>query len=215
MWSGPRPSNSRIPSPSRTRTQVQHHDVEQPPSGAPDAPRWRPSPTRTCRPPRHEPGRRSTLPTPPTRRCVDPSRMPTWIYATSRGAARDVAGSAVEHGLDLELDRDLVADDHAAGLHRGVEVHAEVGPADDAGGGEAVADPAEGVGPEAVDLEREGHALGDALEGDLAVEHVVVAVDPHAGRAVGHGGVLVGLEEVGRADVVVTVDVAGVDRRQV
>ena len=59
-----------------------------------------------------------------------------------------------EHGLDLELDGDLVADDDAAAVHRHVDVHAELLAGDLGLGGEAGARAAVGVRAEAVELER-------------------------------------------------------------
>src|SRR5205807_7134481 len=120
----------------------------------------------------------------------------------------------VEDGLDLEDDLDAVADDDAAGLEHGVEVDAEVAALDLAGGGEAAARPAEGIRPEAARLQVERDRLRDALERQLAVQQVVVTVGPDASGAEVHRLVLLGVEEVGGAQVVVAVGVARSDRGQ-
>src|SRR5207237_1138234 len=78
----------------------------------------------------------------------------------------------------------------------------------DAEGGEAGAGAGGGVGgervgAEAADLQLQRDGTGDSFEGEVAVDDVVVAVTADAGGAVRHGGVLVDLEEVRRADVVV------------
>src|SRR5205814_7293674 len=122
--------------------------------------------------------------------------------------------SGLEHGLDLELDGHLVADDDAAALDGGVPADAEVAPADLRSGGEAGPGAAVGVGPEPVQLQRQRDVPGHALEGELAVHDVVVAVPAHAGRAVGHRGVVLDVEEVGRPDVRVALLLAGHDRVQ-
>src|SRR5690242_9532202 len=71
------------------------------------------------------------------------------------GSSSAVSGGA-EDGLDLELHRDLVADDHAAAVHRHLDVDAELRAGDLRLGGEAGAGAAVGVGAEAVELERQG-----------------------------------------------------------
>src|SRR5262249_59489388 len=101
-----------------------------------------------------------------------------------------------------------------AALDGGVPVDAEVAPVDLRGGGEAAPGAAVGVGPEPVQLQRERDVPGHALEGELAVHDVAVAVRAYAGRAVGHRGVVLDVEEVGRADVRVTLLLAGDDRVQ-
>src|SRR5205814_2207118 len=82
-------------------------------------------------------------------------------------------------------------------------------------GGEAGTRPAVGILAEATELESQRHRLRHALERELAVEEVVVAVVPDAGGAEGHHLVGIDVEEVGAADVVVTIRVAGVDRAEV
>src|SRR6478609_11381872 len=95
--------------------------------------------------------------------------MPRGPRAEARSPRRRSFGSGgAEHGLDLELDGDLVADDDAAAVHRHVDVDAE-GLAGDLGlGREAGARAAVGVRTEAVELQLEGDGLGDALDGEVA-----------------------------------------------
>src|SRR5665213_2399229 len=93
----------------------------------------------------------------------------------------------LEHGLDLEMNRDLVSHDDAASLERGLEVDAEVASVDLRVGTETGTGAAEGVGTEAVGLKAKWDGLGYALQGEVAVEHKVVAVLPNTGRLVGHG----------------------------
>src|SRR3954465_797799 len=89
--------------------------------------------------------------------------------ARGGGQGGPYSGGA-EHGLDLELDGDLVADDDAAAVHRHVDVDA-VGLAGDLGlGGEACARAAVGVRTEAVELQLQGDRLGDALDREVALD---------------------------------------------
>ena len=125
-----------------------------------------------------------------------------------------VSGRA-QHGLDLEVDRDLVADDHAAAVERHRDVDAEVGAVDRGAGREARAGAAEGVRAEALGREGERHRPGHALDRELAVQQQVAVVDAHGVRGEGPGGVVGDVEEVGRADVVVALLVVGVDGRGV
>src|SRR2546429_8241197 len=122
-----------------------------------------------------------------------------------------------EDALDLDGDRDLLADDDAAGGagDRAVVADAEVVPVDLAAGGKARPDAAEGVRAEAVDLELQRDGPGDAADGELAVEEEVVTVRADAGGAERHRRVRLDLEEVGAADVVVPVGLTGVHRAQV
>src|SRR3954469_15857643 len=113
------------------------------------------------------------------------------------GVARRHDSGGAEHGLDLELDGDLVADDDAAAVHRHVDVD-PVGLAGDLGlGGEGGARAAVGVRAEAVELQLEGDGLGDALDGEVALDGPVGAVSADAGGAEGHLGVVAHVEEVG------------------
>src|SRR5215467_309367 len=88
------------------------------------------------------------------------------------------SGRLVEDGLGLDVDGDLVADHDAAALDGRVPADAEVVPVDDAGGGEARPRAAPRVGGEAAQLDLEGERLGDAADGQLAVDLEVVAVRP-------------------------------------
>ena len=83
-------------------------------------------------------------------------------------------------------------------------------------GGEAGARAAVGVRAEAVELQLQGDRLGVALDGQLAVdEPVAVVLEADAGGAEGHVRVVLDVEEVGGADVRVTLLLTGVDRAQV
>src|SRR6185312_16697405 len=76
--------------------------------------------------------------------------------------------------LDLQGDLDLLAHDDPAAVERHRDVDAEVAAVDRGGGREAGAGAAVGVRAEAVDLEGEGDRPGHALDGQLAVERVLV-----------------------------------------
>src|SRR5260370_612082 len=121
-------------------------------------------------------------------------------------------GSGGQDGLDLQVEGDLVSDHHAAVLHGGVEVDVEVAPVELASTGEPGPGAAERVGAEAVQLQDQRHAPGDALEREIAVEHVIAVLEPCASRAVGHRRVGLDLEEVGGPDVLSTL-LAGVPDR--
>src|SRR5215469_96258 len=75
-------------------------------------------------------------------------------------------------GLDLEVQLNLVGKHDAAIGHRGVEADVEVTPVDLAGRGKACPVAAIRVRTEAVELQPERHVPGDALERQVAVEHV-------------------------------------------
>ena len=85
-------------------------------------------------------------------------------------AAGGLCGGLAEDGLDLEGDRDLVAYDDAATVHRQADVDAEVRAVDLGAGGEAGALAAVRVGGEAVELEVQRDVLGDAVQRQVAVE---------------------------------------------
>src|ERR1700691_2714260 len=121
----------------------------------------------------------------------------------------------VEHAFDLQGDRDLLADSHAAAGNRAVVADAPVIPVDLGGGGEARAGAAVGVGSEAVDLKLQRDRLGGAADGEVTVEQEVAAVATDAGGVEGHRGVGLDFEEVGTADVIVAVRRAGVHRAEV
>src|SRR5205085_4136481 len=114
--------------------------------------------------------------------------------------------------LDLDGELDLVADHDAAGLHRHGDVDAEVAAVDLGGGGEAGPGVAPGVAAGAVELQVEVHRPGHAVEGELTLDQVAVALGTDRGGDVLRLRVLLDLEEVGRAQVVVAAGVTGVDR---
>src|SRR6266581_4368601 len=84
-----------------------------------------------------------------------------------------------------------------------------------AGGGEACPGAAEGVRTEAVHLKLQGDEPGDTADRELAVKQEVVPVGADIGGAERHRRVRLDLEEVGAADVVVSVRLAGIHRAQV
>src|SRR6478672_10520363 len=120
--------------------------------------------------------------------------------------------SGVLDGRDVELELDLLADEHAAGLERGVPGQAPVLAVDGGRALEADAQVAEGVTGRAGGLELDGDRLGDALHGQVAGDQPgggVLALD--LGRDEGDLLVVVGVEEVGGLQVAVAVGDTGVD----
>ena len=107
---------------------------------------------------------------------------------------------------------DLLADEHAAGFEGGVPVDAPVLAVDGGLALEPDALVAVGVDGGAGVLEVDGHGLGDALDGEVAGDPVVLGVDL-LDRGGGEGDLRVGLhvEEVVALEVAVAVGVAGVD----
>src|SRR5665213_3677642 len=122
------------------------------------------------------------------------------------------SGRRLEDGLDVDREVDGVAE-HDNAVVDAAEADAEVVAVDLGVGGEAGARAPETVRPEAVELEAQRDLPGDAAQGELAVDEEVAVRGDHARRAVGGGGVGLGVEEVARADVVVTALVVGVDGR--
>src|SRR4051794_19743749 len=124
--------------------------------------------------------------------------------------------SGVLDGRDLELQDDLVADQDTAGLQRSVPGDAVVLAADGHRALEADADVAERVGGRALELERDGDRVGDALDGQVTdqLEGRLVQL-LHRGRDEGDLRVLREGEEVVAAQVLVALGVAGVDARGV
>jgi uncharacterized protein (TIRG00374 family) len=122
-------------------------------------------------------------------------------------------GSGLQAGLDLEGDGDLVADDGAAAFEGHVDGDAEVLAVEDGGGFEAGDRAVAHAGVDAAEFEGEFDGAGDAVEGEVALDHVVVALGADGGGGEGGGGVLLGVEEVGGLDVGVAVGVLGVDGR--
>src|SRR5690606_35246268 len=127
------------------------------------------------------------------------------------GALSVREGSGLQAGLDLEGDGDLVADDGSAAFQRHLDADAEVLAVDDGGGLEAGDRALAHTGVDAVELEPQVDRAGDAVEREVARDDVVVTVGTHVGGGEGGDGELLGVEEVGGADVRVTVGVLGVD----
>ena len=67
------------------------------------------------------------------------------------------------------------------------------------------------AGIDAAELEVEADRLGDTLEGEVAIERVVIAGLPNARRGEGRRGVLLDVEEVSGLDVRVALLIAGID----
>src|SRR5262245_27826386 len=117
----------------------------------------------------------------------------------SRSSRRGAA--SLPEAVETHPQRDVVAD------RPDPELHAEVRALEDASGVAAALIPL-ALGPgirtafPAQDLER--HRLGDAEQGEIALDHLrIVALELHARRLVGHGRELGDVEEVGGAQVLV------------
>jgi outer membrane protein assembly factor BamB len=141
------------------------------------------------------------------------------VQPTDPAVACPAEGSAArlflaQHRLRLDLDLDLLADHDPAGDRR-VEAHPEVVPVDLGGRGEPGAGAAERVRPEAVDLHVQRHRLGDAPDGQVAGHLVLVARRGDAGGLERHRRVVRGVQEAIRAQVLVALLVARVDRGRV
>src|SRR5271165_6819571 len=138
---------------------------------------------------------------------------------TGPGGPPAHAGQALlalaQDALDLEGDRDLLADGDAAARDRAVVADAPVRPVDLRGGGETRPRAAVGVRAEAVDLKLQRDRPGRAADGEVAVRQEIVAVGAHTGGLEGQRGVRLDLEEVRAPDVVVAVRLAGVHGTQV
>src|SRR5581483_3717260 len=104
---------------------------------------------------------------------------------------------------------------HAAAIHRHADVHAEVPAVDLRGRREAGARAAVRILGEAVQLERQLHRAGDAVQSEVAVDDVAGTIGPDAERAIAHGGVLLDFKEICRSYVRVALLVVGVDRAQI
>src|SRR5687768_3568865 len=127
------------------------------------------------------------------------------------GAGCSSGSGCLDRG-DLELERDLVADQDAAGLERGVPGDAPVLAVDDDRALEADALVAERVGGRALEGEVDRDGAGDALDGEVALDpHHVVAHQRDGGRREGDLRVGGDVEEVVAAQVAVALLVAGVD----
>src|SRR5215217_3418480 len=68
------------------------------------------------------------------------------------------------------------------------------------------------AGVHAVEFKVQADRLGDALQVEVALEHIAVTVHTHARRSEVGGGEVVDVEEIGRLDVRVALLVVGVDR---
>ena len=68
------------------------------------------------------------------------------------------------------------------------------------------------AGVDAMELELQRYRLGDTLEGEVTVEHIVITVGTYRGGDERGGRELLGVEEVGGLEVGVALLVAGVDR---
>src|SRR4029453_1556603 len=111
----------------------------------------------------------------------------------------------------LELYLDLLAQRQLVDADGHVEVDAVVATADRGLGAEAgVLAAVHGVGVDAVELDGEVDRPGDAVDGQLALELVLVAAARDAGGAELERGVALDAEEVGGAQVVVAVGLVGV-----
>src|SRR5690349_18062251 len=128
-----------------------------------------------------------------------------------RGQLKNTSGVGALHRGDLEDELDLVRDEEAAGLERGVPDQAPV-PA--VQGGRAVptrAGVAVRVLGDAVELPGDIDGVGHPGDGEVAGGDDLIAVDLHGRAREGDAGVLCDLEEVGAAQVAVALVVAGGD----
>src|ERR1022692_232390 len=121
----------------------------------------------------------------------------------------------VQRRFHLDDELDLLAHHDAATGDRHVGGYAVLGAVDLPGSREAGLGAAEGIGAEAVDLERERDRVRDPANSQLAVHNEVLAILADAGRAVRHRRVVGRVEEVLAGHITVTVLVAGVDRGRV
>src|SRR6185437_2481437 len=123
------------------------------------------------------------------------------------------AASALKQ-LDFQADLDLVPDQHAASLERLVPAQAEILAVDLAGGLEAAAGAAPGIfGDGGGCFDRERDWLGHAMDGEIAGHAVAIAVRADLRGAEGQGRVLLGVEEVGAAQVRIALRLASVEAR--
>src|SRR5690606_24838389 len=119
--------------------------------------------------------------------------------------------------LDLQGDRDLVAEHDLVPLERDVELDAEVAAADGRGRGEARPGAAPGIRADAVELRQQPDGTGDVLDRQVAVHVEAGGARPaadcgafHTGRRERHDRVRLHVEDLGRADVLVPFGIARV-----
>src|SRR5690606_8596608 len=103
--------------------------------------------------------------------------------------------SGLQRTLQVERDGDVLADEHAAGLEGGVPGEAEVLPVDDGLRRRTGLVVAPRVGAEAAELEVEGDRLGHPVNGEVAVDEEVAALDADTGRDEVDGRVGLDVEE--------------------
>ena len=127
------------------------------------------------------------------------------------GPAGSERESGVLDGGDVELQLDLLGDEHAAGLERGVPGEAPVLAVDGDLALEAHAEVAERVLSGAGLLEHDGDGLAGVLDGQVTGDGPLGAVALDLGRGEGDGREGRGVEEVGGLQVTVAVGRAGVD----
>src|SRR6187399_196413 len=126
--------------------------------------------------------------------------------------AHPESGALLFDELHLEGDGDLVTDDDAAGLERGVPLHAEVRAADLRAGGRADAELAPRVlalGRDVRDLERD--LARDAVNREPTLELEIFTALAGARRNEAHRRVVLDIEEVGAPEVGVALLLARVD----
>lgn len=113
--------------------------------------------------------------------------------------------------LDLELDSDLVADQHSVHAQRCVEIDAEVAAPDGAGCREADTRHVEVINGNTVVVDVELNRLGGAVNRELTDELVLGRRCRHER----HLGVGLCVEEVAAGQVPIPIGVVGVDRAEV
>src|SRR3954465_6657245 len=154
---------------------------------------------------------RSTL---PPRRAGTPDSIepPSSMRTAARMWTIGRTVSVLADGLALDLDLDLLADHHAAGLEGHVVGQAPVLAVDLGGRADTEDLLAVRAGGGALELDDELDRLGHVLDGELTVQDELGArVRLDAGAAELHRRVLLRLEEVTGTQVVVPVDLAGLN----
>src|SRR5436853_410922 len=152
-----------------------------------------------------------------TTRMTSGTGVRSWL-TTSAMSTRPagVRCSVLLDGLDLELEAGLLAHENAAALEGGIPGEAEVLTVDLGAGREAGPTAAPGVGRPTVVLDVEGDGLGHAVDGEVTHEAETARRVPlHPGAPERDLGVPLDVEEVGRAQVLVPLRVAGLDAGRV